>query len=186
MFKKLIRLTHFKFGDNLNTKINIRYFTNVLFFIIFIFSLNTVAKTNPNSIDELKKLIPDSTVIENKVVYVDFWASWCVPCRKSFPWMKELLSKYSDSGLIIITINVDKNLKAAQKFLTKNDINSIPLFDSKGEIAKSFSLQVMPTSFVYNKSGEFVFKHEGFSNKESSELEKKIVTLLHDEDIKDE
>ncbi len=172
-------------GDKIFMKKNCRI-TIIIMFFFCLASSTTTAETKSFSIDEIKQLIPDSTVIENKVVYLDFWASWCVPCRKSFRWMKEISEKYSDSGLIIITVNVDKDRKAADKFLKNNSFKAVNLFDPAGEIAKAFKLDAMPTSFLFDKTGKFIFKHTGFTKKESNELEKKIVTLIHKSETKNE
>ena len=141
------------------------------------------SKSKQKTIEDIKALIPDSLSLDNKVVYVDFWASWCVPCRNSFPWMKEMLAKYNDSGLVIITINVDKNKADADKFIAEQSSQSIHIFDPNGDLAKAFELEVMPTSFVFNKSGDLEFKHEGFREKESSDMETKLRKLLHGETL---
>ena len=149
-----------------------------LFLSLFL-SPQISSKSKPKTIEDIKSLLPDSISLENKVVYVDFWASWCVPCRNSFPWMKDMLSKYDDSGLVIITINVDKNKADADKFITEQSLPSIHLFDPEGEHAKAFELEVMPTSFIFNKSGKFELKHEGFHENDALQMEINLQKLLH-------
>jgi thiol-disulfide isomerase/thioredoxin len=113
-----------------------------------------------------------------KVVYVDFWASWCGPCRKSFPWMNEMHNRYKDKGLVVLAINLDTDKDDATPFL--NDLK--PQFnigyDSEGEVARSFDLLGMPSSFVFDKSGKLVKSHVGFFTEQASEYEAELVTLL--------
>lgn len=163
-----------------------RLLFSIILGLFLMVSSKVMADSSGRNIEAIKTSIPDSTVIENKVVYVDFWASWCMPCRKSFPWMESLQKKYGDSGLTIVTINVDKDPKAAQKFLDENKLQSIAIFDSGGKLAESFELKVMPTSFIFDKTGKLVISHEGFKEKEKDEIEKKIVTLLHGEKLEAE
>ena len=61
--------------------------------------------------------------MKGQVVYLDFWASWCAPCRKSFPWMDQLKARYADQGLVIIAINLDKKRDASKEFLAATPIH---------------------------------------------------------------
>jgi len=134
----------------------------------------------PDSIGELQRLLPDSTALEGKIVYVDFWASWCVPCRHSFPWMKELYDKYHPQGLEIVAIGVDKDHKAAMKFL--DDIKpAFPVvFDSTGDIARQYGLETMPSSFIYGRDGRLRIKNRGFRPGETDSLDAVIGKMLNE------
>lgn len=143
-------------------------------------SLSSPAATGPKSIAVLDSLTGDSTIVQGKVVYVDFWASWCVPCRASFPWMSYLLEKYGDKGLQVVTINLDKDAAAAQKFL-KETIASLPVvYDPSGKLAKLYDLQAMPTAFLYGRDGTLRLRKEGFNPKESESVEQLIRTLIEE------
>ena len=143
-------------------------------------SLSSPAATGPESIAVLDSLTGDSTIVQGKVVYVDFWASWCVPCRASFPWMSYLLGKYGDKGLQVVTINLDKDAAAAQKFL-KETIASLPVvYDPSGKLAKLYDLQAMPTAFLYGRDGTLRLRKEGFNPKESESVEQLIRTLIEE------
>ncbi len=134
----------------------------------------------PQSIAVLDSLTADTTIVQGKVVYVDFWASWCVPCRESFPWMAELLRKYGDRGLQVVAINVDKDRAAAAGFL--KDVHSfLPIvYDPAGKLAKLYDLQVMPTSFVYARDGTMKMRKDGFTSDETESVEALIRTLLEE------
>ena len=134
----------------------------------------------PQSIAVLDSLTADTTIVQGKVVYVDFWASWCVPCRESFPWMAELLRKYGDRGLQVVAINVDKDRAAAAGFL-KDNHSSLPIvYDPAGKLAKLYDLQVMPTSFVYARDGTMKMRKDGFTSDETESVEALIRTLLEE------
>ena len=116
------------------------------------------------------------------VVYVDFWASWCPPCRASFPWLDSLRTQYSERGLTVITVNVDRDIEAARKFLISAKTEDMPvIFDVGGKIAKAFNLEAMPTSFVYGRDGVLRSTHIGFDKKRGQDIEEEILKLLAEE-----
>ena len=120
----------------------------------------------------------DLSKLKGKVVYIDFWASWCVPCRKSFPWMNDMRNRYDRKDLQIIAINLDADKGEAMKFLEKVPANFDIAYDPDGEIAAKYDLQVMPSSYLINKKGEVVFAHKGFREGDTAEIEAKIQKLI--------
>jgi thiol-disulfide isomerase/thioredoxin len=134
----------------------------------------------PASIAVLDSLTGGSTIQEGDVVYVDFWASWCVPCRLSFPWMAVVVGKYREKGLQVVTINVDRDAGAASKFLKDTGASLPVVFDASGKLAKLYDLQVMPTSFVYGRDGTLRLRKEGFDPKEVESTERLIQKLLEE------
>lgn len=115
---------------------------------------------------------------KDKVLYVDFWASWCVPCRKSFPWLESMHEKYSESGLEIITISLDKKSEDMEKFLSNYPISFKNIHDPNQLIAANYKIIGMPTSFIYNKSGDLIKVHAGYREKDKAALENLIVEHL--------
>jgi thiol-disulfide isomerase/thioredoxin len=113
-----------------------------------------------------------------RVVIVDFWASWCKPCRQSIPWLNAMRERYGASGLTIIGVNVDAERGAAEGFLRDVPIAFELVFDPKGEIAKQFKVQAMPTSYVFDRSGNLVKTHLGFRDAKKDENEAALKTLL--------
>lgn len=135
----------------------------------------------PHSIALLDSLTGGSTVSEGKVVYVDFWASWCVPCRRSFPWMTALMEKYGEQGLQIVAVNVDRDRETAGKFLADTPHAGLDIvYDPSGKIAKLYNLEAMPTSFVYGRDGTLQLSKEGFDPKETDSVEALIKKLLEE------
>jgi cytochrome c biogenesis protein CcmG, thiol:disulfide interchange protein DsbE len=116
--------------------------------------------------------------LRGKVIYLDFWASWCSPCQKSFPWMNEMHQKYSDKGLVIVAVNVDEKRVDASRLLTKIPADFIIAYDSEGKLAPSFGLKAMPSSYVIAADGSIAYRHIGFKEKMIAEYEKSIRSAL--------
>ena len=114
-----------------------------------------------------------------KIVYLDFWASWCVPCRQSFPWMEQMHQKYRSQGLEVIAINLDQERKLADTFLQKYSGNFTIGFDAEGVVPLAYEVQGMPSSFIIDESGMIVASHIGFNSHKQKEYEAAILTLLN-------
>ena len=121
---------------------------------------------------------PELAPIEGKVVMVDFWASWCVPCRRSFPWMNTMHDKYAQDGLQIIAVNVDKERALADGFLAQTPAHFGLRFDPEGRLAKQFDIQAMPSSYLLDASGNVIATHYGFKLANTSEYEQQIKSAL--------
>jgi len=120
----------------------------------------------------------DWAAYQGKVVLVDFWASWCEPCRQSFPWMQAMQQKYADQGLVIIAVNVDREPAKAAAFLQKHPANFAIRYDPEGRLAKQFNVQGMPSSFVLGRDGKPAAKHQGFFQAKQASYEAELVRLL--------
>jgi thiol-disulfide isomerase/thioredoxin len=115
---------------------------------------------------------------QGKVVYLDFWASWCKPCRESFPWMNGLLDKYPAENFTVITINLDAESEAMHKFLGKVPADFDIYHDPSGRLAEQFEIEGMPTSYLIAPSGEVVKRHIGFYTRDTERYEREIEELL--------
>lgn len=157
--------------------------TRIFVFVILIAALFVHVKSlkADSTIDSLASIaacMKDPAQLKNKVVYVDFWASWCGPCRRSFPWMKELNNKYEERGLKFVTVNLDRDRAAAKKFLTEMSVPFEVVYDSTGALATIYGLEAMPTSFIYGRDGKLRKQHRGFNPKETSAVDSLIDKLL--------
>ncbi|MDG1732355.1 MAG: TlpA disulfide reductase family protein [Thalassotalea sp.] len=130
---------------------------------------------NENSKAQLQQLLDAN---KGKVIYLDFWASWCIPCRKSFPWMNAMEAKYKDNGFKVITINLDVERELAEEFLVENPANFTVIYDPKGTIAKEFKLKGMPSSYIIGKDGQPKSAHVGFFNDKKAAYEAELVKFM--------
>jgi thiol-disulfide isomerase/thioredoxin len=116
--------------------------------------------------------------VEGRVIWVDFWASWCVPCRRSFPWLNTMQRKYGADGFQIIAVNLDKDRALADGFLEEVPADFSLRFDPAGALAKQFGVQTMPSSFLIDADGNTITSHFGFRSSEAAEYEDSIKAAL--------
>lgn len=116
--------------------------------------------------------------LKGKVVYLDFWASWCLPCKKSFPWMSDIKKRYAEQGFAIVAVNLDKERALADAFLKQMDVNFTVAFDESGSSASKYKLRGMPSSYLIGRDGKVHASHIGFREKDKEELEQAIKNLL--------
>lgn len=114
----------------------------------------------------LEGKLPDD--LKDKVVLVDFWASWCGPCKESFPVMEELHQKYGAKGLVILAVNVDEDAAAMKDFLKDHPATFTILHDARKQLVGLANISSMPTSIVLGKDGKVVAIHKGFHGKETA------------------
>ena len=141
--------------------------------IALILSLQTLAQDN--TLNDFEQKL-DS--YKGKVVYVDFWASWCIPCLQSFPWMNEMQTKYADKNFTVLSVNLDAKRANVTKFLQKTPALFPIIYDPKGKIAKAFKLKGMPSSFIINKQGKIVSSHIGFNDEKKARYQQEIADLI--------
>jgi peroxiredoxin len=113
-----------------------------------------------------------------QVVYLDFWASWCGPCKQSFPWMNAMHAKYAGQGLKVLAISVDTRRDDARKFLLANPAAFTVVYDGAGQTPRLYEVKTMPSSFVIDRKGRLALLHRGYEPQDSADLERAIVTAL--------
>lgn len=119
------------------------------------------------------------TDFKGKVVYVDFWASWCGPCRKSLPMLAELQQELASRGFVLVGVNVDDDPALGREFLKdKNISGGVQLSDPEGKLSDAFGVQGMPTSYLLDRNGNVSWVHEGFAPADMGEIRSRIETQL--------
>jgi thiol-disulfide isomerase/thioredoxin len=130
---------------------------------------------------KLSKLLPGASIpnTSGKVILVDFWASWCGPCKASFPCLNRLQAKYGPKGLVVIGIGVDEDAAKHQAFATKMKASFTLVHDSSHKAAGFFSPPSMPTSYLVDRKGVIRHVHNGFKGaKTEAEYVAEIEALL--------
>jgi thiol-disulfide isomerase/thioredoxin len=122
--------------------------------------------------------LPELKSLRGQVVYLDFWASWCAPCRQSFPWMNVLQTRYAGRGLTVVAVNLDHERVDADLFLKRLPPDFQVRFDPQGNWARYFKVEGMPTSVILDRAGKPRFTHIGFNNRDTPVYEAQIQQLL--------
>ena len=116
--------------------------------------------------------------LAGKVVYLDFWASWCAPCKASFPVLAGWQTAHAKEGFVVLAVNVDEDAKDMDAFLKKMSISFSVVRDAKHSLIAAANVSTMPTSFLIDRKGTIRAVHSGFRKGDAAELEKTIASLL--------
>lgn len=120
----------------------------------------------------------DSRDLRGKVVFVDFWASWCGPCRQSLPLYATLRKEITRADFVIVAINVDENLADAKRFLQEHPVDYPVVRDPQGDVPSAFGVPGMPSSYLIDRDGIVRARHVGFEPKDLATLRRQIDQLL--------
>ncbi|MEO2173128.1 MAG: TlpA disulfide reductase family protein [bacterium] len=153
----------------------------VLVMSFILFSLSGYSQPDKAPEFEIQDL--DGGVIKlsdynGKVVYLDFWASWCGPCKLSFPWMEQMYQKYGSQDLAIIAVNLDQDRKLADRFLAQAGVHFIIGFDPGGITPLAYEIKGMPSSVIINRDGTIFSQRVGFNQHRQKEHEASIEALV--------
>ena len=120
--------------------------------------------------------------LRGKVIILDFWASWCGPCKHEFPFLIDLYNKYSEKDFSVLAVNVDENSSSMNKFLSGigKDVPFKIISDRKSKIPELYNLDAMPSSFFIDKKGVIRFAHTGFTDSDKDKFIKEIEKLLNE------
>ena len=139
---------------------------------------------------KVKQTAPDFTLASNKgknirlndlrgkVVMINFWATWCAPCRKELPLLNNLYNKYKNKGFVLLGVNIDEKSSLAKKMIKELKINFPVLFDKTQSTSESYDLQAMPSTFIIDKNGVVRFAHYGYKSGYEKKYEKDVKSLL--------
>ncbi len=119
--------------------------------------------------------------LQGKVVYLDFWASWCGPCRLSLPRLNSLRNELGEQGFEVLAINVDEFEEDALQFLQEFPVDYPVVWDNAGHSPQSFGILGMPTAFIIDRKGVVREVHQGFRKSDSDKIRARVVQLLEEE-----
>ena len=117
---------------------------------------------------------------KGKVVLLNFWATWCGPCRQELPELNQLHDKLSGQGLVIMGMNIDNKTQDVFSFLKDVPVNFPVLLDPKQKISQSYSVSGMPNTFILDRDGKVRHIHKGYQPGVIDQYEKEIRTLLNE------
>ena len=125
-----------------------------------------------------RKSIGDLT--NNGPLVLQFWAIWCSPCKKEMFYLNEIRKKYKNSGVEIICVNTDNSrlISKAKSFIKQKKYGFLVASDPNSDLFKRLSVSVMPTTLIFDKNNEIVFKKEGFMPGDEIIIEQKLKTLI--------
>jgi thiol-disulfide isomerase/thioredoxin len=116
--------------------------------------------------------------LRGKVIYLDFWASWCQPCRASFPWMNSMQKRYADQGLVVMAVNLDKSRELSDAFLKDVPAEFTIAYDPEGRVATAYRVKGMPSSYLIDRQGRIHSSHVGFREENIGSTQSAIESLL--------
>ncbi len=153
-----------------------------LFLACLLYPSNSIA-SEPAPLFAAKNLLSDNTIslsdYTGKVVYLDFWATWCAPCREALPAYDKLRRELGTEQFEIIGVNIDSPTSLAIDYLKQHPVDFPLIADPDGDIAKRYGLRVMPSSFLIDQEGKIVLRKKGYEPGDEFSLKTKIRHLLN-------
>jgi peroxiredoxin len=114
------------------------------------------------------------------VVMINFWASWCAPCREEMPLLEDLYAKYSDLGFTLLGVNVEEDSSKADEFLRDVPVSFPILFDNKNQVTELYNVVAMPTTVIVDRGGNMRYLHRGYLPGYEEEYKKQVKELIRE------
>jgi len=165
-------------GDELHSLLRAAAGVGAAFVIPSASLAGTVPGAAPNCAVSLPQGQANLHQFAGKVVYVDFWASWCVSCLASFPFMDQLQREFGPQGLQIIAVNMDENGADARRFLSTHKTSFPIALGNNSQCAKQFGVNAMPSTVLIDRSGTIRTVHAGFRPGEAASIRATLQSLL--------
>lgn len=118
--------------------------------------------------------------LRGDVVMINFWASWCAPCRQEMPLLEEMSKKYSDLGFTLLGVNVEEDSSQADKLLREVPVSFPILFDNKNDVTKLYEVVAMPSTVMVDRDGNMRYLHRGYLPGYEAEYVKQIKELVRE------
>jgi peroxiredoxin len=162
-----------------------------LILVVVTFLFLTAEAPSPWGIDELiGKKAPDFVLkdmngatislssLTGKVVLINFWATWCPPCRDEMPALNKLYNGYKNRGLVVLAVSTDRRESDVKKYLSRNSFDFPVLTDLDMKVSRQYKVFSMPTSFLLDKNGVIIKKYLGEEEWDSPEIRKEVMSAL--------
>jgi thiol-disulfide isomerase/thioredoxin len=118
--------------------------------------------------------------LRGNVVLLNFWASWCGPCREEMPLLNKIHKKYEPLGFTVLGVNVEEQSDAAKKFIAQRPVDFPILLDNKNKVSKLYDVIAMPTTVVIDRDGNMRFLHQGYQSGDEAEYRKMVKKLVRE------
>jgi peroxiredoxin len=118
--------------------------------------------------------------LRGQVVMVNFWASWCGPCRQEMPLLEQLFERYQSLGFTLLGVNVDEDRAAADKMLRDIPVSFPILYDERGKVSKQYQVKAMPSTFMVDRDGRIRYLHKGYKSGYEDDYQQQIRELLRE------
>ena len=118
--------------------------------------------------------------LRGQVVMINFWASWCGPCRQEFPALDQIYSKYKPMGFEMVGINVESEKADAERFLGKMPVSFPILFDPDNRVSGSYGVSAMPTTFLVDRQGRLRWQHRAYKPGDEAKYIEQIRAMLRE------
>ena len=109
---------------------------------------------------------------------INFWASWCGPCRQEMPLLEDLYKRYNKLGFTILGVNVDTDSTKANNYLRDISVTFPIMYDTTNTVSKSYNVNAMPTTVIVDKNGNMRFLHQGYKPGYEKDYKKQVVQLI--------
>lgn len=177
----------------MTTKTTLKKILLPLFLLLLIPAIASAGKVGtkapPFTLKDATGSEVSSTDFNGKVLFINFWASWCGPCKKEFPELIDFIGGYGPAEAVLLAVNIDKKRSFADKFLKEAGTlppNMIVLYDPKTEVVSKFKTAAMPTSFLIDRNGRIRYIHLGFQKSSPERWVKEFNELLKEEGLTEE
>jgi peroxiredoxin len=118
--------------------------------------------------------------LDGQVVMINFWASWCGPCRQEFPLLEQMQQRYESLGFTILGVNVEENTADAERWLAGTDVSFPILFDRENTVSKLYDVHAMPSTVFIDRTGQVRYLHRGYKPGDENEYLNLIRTLVRE------
>jgi len=116
--------------------------------------------------------------LRGQVVMINFWATWCGPCRQEMPLLEELYVKYQPAGFQLLGINIEEDSEAAQELAEEIGISFPVLFDTENSVSQLYDVDAMPSTLFVDRNGDFRYLHKGYQPGDEEDYKKVIQALI--------
>ena len=165
------------------TRITPLRFVAVIFAILFSAPLAADILDSPAPDFTLKALDGSNIKLSEQagnVVLVNFWASWCGPCRKEMPLLNELHEKYSPLGFTVLGVNVEQDTAQARRFIEDNPVKFPVLLDTSNDVSRDYEVVAMPTTAIIDRHGIVRYLHKGYKEGDEDKYRKMVKKLVRE------